>query len=200
MDKPTADPTPDATAEVEPTGEATTAPPPPAPTVEPPSELDADEAVRQDQIAVASLLDLDPDGSIRVKLDPVLVLPRPKFGAMRDLVKENGRVNDALGRLRDHARSYSMRVIDEGREQGANQHSIEAVARRDQIRDEARKLSDEADDQIADSLGAWWTLVFERLLPENKRPAPDDWPSWFMDGRLPNVMINHWRFVPKGPG
>lgn len=182
-------------------GEATVAPPPPLPPVEPdmaPEPPDEPEPVPFD---VSAMLDLRPDGSIVVKMEPEVALPRPKFRAMKDIIRENGQVNDSLRRVQDRALAFLNRQAAAAAEIEGPAVTDETLAKRDEVRTESRELSDKADEEIMAALGAWWTLVFERLVEdEAKRPSDDDWPSWFLDGRLPNIMLTHWRFVPRGPG
>lgn len=189
----------------EPTADATTVPAdvplPEAPAAEIP---DAEEAAPPDD-AFAALLDFGDDGVITVKLRPPLDLPRPNFRQIQQLIRLNGKVTDILNGTIDKSLAFSHKAMAEAKEASEAQDGAvvteATLGRREEVREEARKIAEEADTLIADMLGQWWTLVFELLVTdESKRPTEDAWPSWFMDAKLPNRMVQHWRFVPRSPG
>lgn len=141
-----------------------------------------------------------PTGDIQIRLvgsDPPMLLPRPGFGQIKNLIRARGRFNDArevaINRAKA-AKNDALAAHPEGIEiTGDNLDALTA------LRVQVRAVADVVEEEVAEICEAWWTEVFT-LLNGGTVPPVDAWPSVFMDTNLPDAMIDHWRFVPVGPG
>lgn len=147
-----------------------------------------------------------PNGTIDLTMpDGRLALPRPTFGQIKSLIRTLGEVTDAMQIGSNRAVAISRKITAETKvmsEQKPDQGVIrvDTLDRLAELNTEARAAADDSEAATESALTMWWIAVFETLMPEDKRPSEDSWPSFVLDPKLPAQMVAHWRFVPTGPG
>lgn len=144
-----------------------------------------------------------PEGAIDILLGDGewVTLPRPTFGQIKPLIRTQGRIQDELQTLAYAALAQADEVIKAERELRTGGMSMtEQLGPITELRNKAREAADVAEEATGESLAGWWRDVFELLAGIGKVPDEEKWPSIFMDPKIPTAMVNHWRFVPTGPG
>lgn len=134
-----------------------------------------------------------------------ITLPRPTFGQIRKMI----RAEEHLAKRLKNVEYKSIALLNKFREDAkalegnAGPGNIEVTmenipaleALRDENRDNADRIEDDRDDEIA----KWWTEAFTLLAP-TVAVDPESWPADLIDPGLPARVVAHWRRNPVGPG
>lgn len=140
------------------------------------------------------------DGSILVEMNNgPLKLRRPAFGEIRTLIRKQGDVADRLQAISFAGTAHTNEALTAAKDRIDTGKDITAedLPTLQKIRDDSRAYTEKMEEETEEALVEWWSVVFETLAPT---VTPEQWPGFLLDSRLPARMVQHWRFVPTGPG
>lgn len=127
-------------------------------------------------------------------------LRRPFLGELRDL---DLALENALEDINDRNMDARIKADDLGEradkiDADKRMTAKTRAAKVRELRAEDKAIAREVTQYREDTLIAWWTQVFDKLLVETT--PPPDLPAWLANMALPQRALQHWRSVPLGRG
>lgn len=159
-----------------------------------------DAEVRDDDGVDVDRIELVKSGLVRVHVDGKRYrLRRPFFGELKTLRLALADVSDDLNDRRMETQLAAKRMMAENERINSDDTLDEAERLRllQAIRREDRQLGRQLTDDADDARMAWWAQAFDLVGLDGQ---PEQWPGWFLDARLPDHVLTHWRSAPLGRG
>lgn len=145
-------------------------------------------------------IELVKSGLVRVHVDGQRYrLRRPFFGELKTLRLALADVADDLNDRRMETQLAAKRMLAENERINADDSMDDAarLAALQALRKEDRQLGRALTSDADDARIGWWSQAFELVGLDG---VPADWPAWFLDARLPDHVLAHWRTAPLGRG
>lgn len=142
----------------------------------------------------------------------VIRVRRPFLGELKSIRLELEDIRDDLAVLaattaaaghamREEATALSDRLGDGDITPEEHAEQLREIRARD--RASAQIMDDTRDDRTLE----WWARILTGVEQPSRAglaldPVPDvmSYPAWILDPRLPQLVLNHWRQLPSGPG
>ena len=150
-----------------------------------------------------------PTGTEEIK---VIRVRRPFLGELKSIRLELEDIRDELAvtaastAAAGHAmREEATKLSDQlgAKEITPDEHAERLRELRARDRESAQIMDDMRDGLTLD----WWRRIFQGVEQPSRAalaldPVPDgdQFPAWILDPRLPQLVLNHWRHLPSGPG
>ena len=133
------------------------------------------------------LLDLKPNGSIRISLGSTSYSwRRPTFGEYRKFREALIGIGDEEARARDEIHAAAVTAHEEKTGKKVPEGEMPPYSDMDRLRLQL----------VGASLVGEWVLDIWRVLSTKEPPAVDELPQWMTTSEFSTQLFQHWRSLP----